>query len=72
MLCLSGFELYSRWVPLSDGRRQGKCTKEGDAIVLFCLFKPFPFLVGLSLARMGSVCTGPSEGEGQGRGSPGE
>ena len=51
MLCLSGFELYSRWVPLSDGRRQGKCTKKGDAIVLFCLFKPFPFLsVSLWLA----------------------
>ena len=51
MLCLSGFELYSRWVPLSDGRRQGKCTKKGDAIVLVCLFKPFPFLsVSLWLA----------------------
>ena len=72
MLCLSGFELYSRWVPLSDGRRQGKCTKKGDAIVLFRLFKPFPFLsVSLWLA-WDPFALALRKGEGQGRGSPGE
>ena len=35
MLCLNGFQLYSRWVPLtSDGQMPGVCPGRGDFEVL--------------------------------------
>ena len=33
MLCLSGFELYSRWVPLtSDGKKTGQDEGENSIV----------------------------------------
>ena len=30
MLCLSGFKLYSRWVPLTFGSRDDRCIETGN------------------------------------------
>ena len=30
MLCLRSFKLYSRWVPLNFGSRDGRCIETGN------------------------------------------